>query len=315
MPRKIIIDTDPGVDDLLATLLALASPEVEVIGLTTVFGNVDADLTTANALAILEVAGRTGIPVARGASGPLVGAFNGGVPHIHGVSGLGDNPTSRPATTVIPLDAADFIVRQVEAAPGEVTLFAIGPLTNIAEAARRDPDLPFRVHELVIMGGNAYVPGNLTPTAEANIFQDPEAAASVLNLGWPMTMVGLDVTDQVTLTPEQIDRIGAGSTPLDHMLTAAMAGYQRFHETAIPGYRGLCPHDATALCWLLQPDLFEAVSRTIRVETTGANRGKTWPGQPDDPAGIRPPVTVPIRVKAQEAAALMCDRLSAFTAG
>ncbi len=319
MTRKLIIDTDPGVDDLLAIVLALGAPELEVIGLTTVFGNVSIDLTTANALAILEAAQRTDIPVARGAGEPTVGAFNGGAPHVHGDWGLGDLPAAAPATDPVPVDAAEFIIRQATADPGRITIFAIGPLTNLAEAARRSPALPQLVDEVVVMGGNAYVGGNATPTAEANIFQDPEAADAVFGLPWRITMVGLDVTEAVALSPGQISDIGEGHGGLRRMLAAAMAGYQRFHESAIPGYQGLCPHDATALCHLLEPGLFQTVTRKIRVETEGLGRGKTWPAQlgatgRTEPWNGRPDVTIPTTVDAQAVAGFITDRLVSFPA-
>lgn len=310
MTRRIIIDTDPGVDDLLAILVALTAPELEVVGLTTVFGNVSVDLTTANALTILELAGRADIPVARGAGGPLVGVFDGGVPHIHGRSGLGDHEPTPPLTMPVALDAADFINARVRESPGEISLFAIGPLTNLAEAARRNPGLPAMVGELVLMGGNAFSAGNITPHAEANIFQDPTAADLVFSLDWPITMVGLDVTEAVTLDPEQIARVGAGSDDLHRMLSGAMAGYQRFHEQDVPGYRGICPHDATALCWMLRPDLFESVSGRIRVVTEGPERGRTVLLAHDEPN--RSAVKIPNRVHAEAIASFLTDRLCKF---
>lgn len=294
-------------DDLLAILLALTAPELDVVGLTTVFGNVSIDLTTTNALAILESAGRTDIPVARGAGGPLSGTFDGGVPHIHGESGLGDHEPAPPTTMPVAMDAADFINARVGESPGEVSLFAIGPLTNLAEAALRNPGLPAMVGELVLMGGNAFSPGNITPHAEANVYQDPTAADLVFTLDWPITMVGLDVTDPVALTPEQIARIGEGSDDLHRMLTAAMAGYRRFHEHDVPGYRGLCPHDATALCWILRPDLFESVDGRIRVITEGPERGRTVLLEADEPN--RSTVKIPNQVSSEAVASFMTDRL------
>lgn len=294
-------------DDVLAILMALSAPELEVVGLTTVFGNVGIDLTTANALTVLELAGHGDIPVARGAGGPLVGVFDGGVPHIHGESGLGDHHPAPPRATPVGLDAADFINARVGEAPGTTTLFAIGPLTNIAEAARRNPGLPAMVEELVIMGGNAFSPGNITPHAEANFFQDPTAAERVFTLDWPVTMVGLDATDPVNLTPDQIARVGAGSDDLHRMVSSAMAGYQRFHEQGSPGYRGLCPHDATALCWMLRPDLFESTRGRVRVVTDGPERGRTVLVTVDDSS--RPLVGIPNRVNAEEVAAFLTDRL------
>lgn len=315
----IIIDTDPGVDDLMAILLALGSTDLDVVALTTVFGNVPVELATSNALTILEAAGRADIPVAQGASRSMSGAPGSPAFHIHGRFGLGDNPMPRPTGRPVPEDAADLIISRATESPGEITLFAIGPLTNLAEAARRNPGLPGLINEVVIMGGNAYVPGNATPAAEANIHQDPEAADIVFGLSWPVTMVGLDVTNEVVLTPTQIARIAEGDGPVRSMLARAMAGYQRFHEEETPGYRGLCPHDATALCWLLDHASFGSVNRRIRVESEGLGRGKTWPVDVAEAAdgawSDRPAVTVAVSVQAELVADFICGHLSAAPAG
>lgn len=318
MPQKLIIDTDPGVDDLLAIALALVSPEIEVVGLTTVFGNVDIDRATANALYILEVMGRTDIPVVKGATHPWYGSFKGGTPVIHGRFGLGDNPAAEPSTIPADVEAADFIHETARANPGSVSLFAVGPLTNIADAVLRYPHLPSLVKDLVIMGGNAFTSGNTTPTAEANVLQDPEAADFVLGLDWPAVMIGLDATHPVVLSPEAIAQIGAGDDELHFVLRHAMAGYQRYHESTFPGYEGLCPHDATALLWYLDPHLFESVRASVRVETAGISRGKTWPVPPGTagdttPWKGRPLVEIPRAVAAEAAAESIIRRMSSLS--
>jgi inosine-uridine nucleoside N-ribohydrolase len=194
--RKIIIDTDPGVDDAMAIFLALRSPEVSVIGLTTIFGNVHTDLATVNALRLLEIAGRNDIPVAHGASAPLTRAYAGPVAFIHGDDGQGNVYLAPASSQAISQPAAEFIVEQILNAPGEITLVPVGPLTNIALALQLEPRIAGLVHEVVLMGGNALVPGNATPAAEANIHNDPEAADIVFAADWAVTMVGLDVTDK-----------------------------------------------------------------------------------------------------------------------
>ncbi|UCG40815.1 MAG: nucleoside hydrolase [Acidimicrobiia bacterium] len=317
MPRPVLIDTDPGVDDVLAIAMLLASPEVEVIGLTTVHGNMSVDVCTRNALYFLEVASRTDIPVARGAGDPIAMPFRGGAAFVHGPDGLGDRMVDGVSTTPVGEDAADFIIRSVRARPGEVVLAPIGPLTNLAVALERDPGIAELTAEVVVMGGNAYCDGNASPAAEANILNDPEAAEIVFGADWPVVMLGLDVTDEVSLTGAHLDRIAAGTTPMHALLREASAFYQRFHEEAIPGYDGLCPHDATALAWLIDPSLFEVIERPIRVGMEGLGRGKTWPAEPYrmpeyEPWRGRPEVTIATQVDASAMADLITTRLVAF---
>ena len=317
MPRPVLIDTDPGVDDVLAIAMLLASPEVEVIGLTTVHGNMSVDVCTQNALHFLEVADRTDIPVARGAADPIAMPFRGGAAFVHGPDGLGDRTVDTVATNPVEEDAADFIIRMVRARPGEVVLAPIGPLTNLAIALARDPDIAELVAEVVVMGGNAYCGGNASPAAEANILNDPEAAEIVFGAAWPVVMLGLDVTDTVALTSGHLARIASGTTPMHALLHEAGAFYRRFHEEYLPGYDGLCPHDATALAWLLDPTLFDVVERPIRVELEGLSRGKTWPAEdhpmPEfEPWRGRPGVTIATAVDAAAMAELITERLVGF---
>src|SRR3990170_742714 len=172
MPRKILFDTDPGVDDAMALLFALRSPELEVVGVTTVYGNAEVEQTTRNALRVLDVAGRRDIPVASGAARPLVRAYRGKRSHIHGEDALGNTFLPPPSTRPLDIAAADFIVRIALAQPGEITLVAVGPLTNLALAARLDPRVVSVVRQVIVMGGAAFVPGNASPVAETNIFSD-----------------------------------------------------------------------------------------------------------------------------------------------
>lgn len=317
MPRPVLVDTDPGVDDVLALAMLLASPEVDVMGLTTVHGNMSVDVCTRNALHFLEVAGRSDIPVARGAAEPIAMGFRGGAAFVHGPDGLGDRRVPDPDSTPVDVDAADFIIRSVRERPGELVLAPIGPLTNLAIALDRDPAIASLVAEVVVMGGNAYTKGNATPAAEANIFNDPEAAEVVFGAPWPVVMLGLDVTDAVSLTDRHLARIASGTTPMHDLLREASAFYRRFHEESLPGYDGLCPHDATALAWLLDPALFEVVARPVKVGLEGIGRGKTWPAEPYpmdeyEPWRGRPDVTIAVGVDAPSMADLITERLVAF---
>ncbi|MEL7674049.1 MAG: nucleoside hydrolase [Chloroflexota bacterium] len=315
-PQKVIIDTDPGVDDTMAIFFALRSPELDVIGLTTIFGNVRTDLATTNALRLLEIAGRTDIPVAKGADDPLAGPFKGPVPFVHGDDGQGNVALLAPQTQAIEQTAAAFIIEQIMAAPGEVTLVPLGPLTNIALAVRLEPRIAQNVKEVVLMGGNALCPGNATPAAEANIHNDPEAADVVFGAGWPVTMVGLDVTHKVNLTPEHIARYEASADPLARHIARILPHYRAYFEKVNPAMRGIYVHDSSAVAYVIDPALFETKQWPLRVETQGFSRGKTWPaiGTGDEylPAAWRnrPPVNVCVGVDAARLMALETKRLT-----
>jgi inosine-uridine nucleoside N-ribohydrolase len=312
MPQRIIIDTDPGVDDAMAIFFALRSPELELVGLTTIFGNVHTSLATTNALRLLEIAGRSDIPVAGGADNPLAGPFGGPVPFVHGDDGQGNSHLPPPTTRPIPEKAAEFIVEQVMGAPGEITLVPIGPLTNIALALRLEPRIAGNVKEVVLMGGNALCPGNATPTAEANIHNDPEAADVVFGAGWPVTMVGLDVTHRVNMTPDHLERYARASNPLAQHIARIVPFYQGYFESSYH-MQGIYVHDSSAIAYLIDPSLFKVKQWPICVETMGISRGKTWPGiaeRPIAPWDGRPPVTVCVEVDADRLLALELGRLT-----
>lgn len=279
---RLIIDTDPGIDDAIALFVALASPELTISGLTTVFGNVTVDVATRNALALLDIAGRADIPVARGAGAPLATDYLGAIPHIHGVDGLGDGgPLPPPSRAEGDVSAAEFLCRE---APG-ATILAIGPLTNLALALRLRPDLDTLVEQVVVMGGNALGPGNATPAAEANMMNDPEAADVVFGARWPVTMVGLDVTHQVLLPGTGIEALAARDTPAARLLGRAIPTYRAF-LAKVSGLDGIYLHDPSAVAYVLAPGLFRTERWPVRVETQGFSRGKTWPslGDTDDAA-------------------------------
>ena len=207
MPKRVIFDTDPGVDDAIALLFLLRSPELQLEAVTTVFGNVDVEQTTRNALIILDVAGRPDVPVARGADRPLLRERGLRGATVHGDNGLGGIELPSPSTAPIARRAAELIVEHIMAAPGEISLVAVGTLTNVALAVRLEPLIAENVRELIIMGGATTVDGNATRVAEANIAHDPEAAWIVFHAGFPVTMVGLDVTQQVLVTPEYLEEL------------------------------------------------------------------------------------------------------------
>ena len=268
----VIIDCDPGQDDAVALMLALASPELEVRGVTTVAGNVPVALTAANALRILELAGREDVPVFAGCDGPLRRPWVG-AEHIHGESGLEglDLPTPRHAPQ--PSHAVDFIVDTCRSRDG-VTLCTLGPLTNVATALARAPDLARRLRRIVMMGG-ARAGGNVTPVAEFNIHADPEAAAAVFGAGVPIVMIGLDVTHQALVTRARLEalrrqggRAGAAA--------AALCDFPARYRPERYGAPGLPLHDPCVIAYALRPALFAGRSCAVAVETgSDLTRGQT----------------------------------------
>lgn len=274
-PRRIIIDTDPGIDDAMAIFYALACPELDVIGLTTVFGNAHVDVCTTNAIRLLDIAGRPDIPVAAGAARPLAMQYRGPADYVHGVNGLADIALAPPSRAPHPLDAAHFIIEQVMAAPGEITLVPVGPLTNIALAMLLQPDLPKHLAGMIIMGGNAFVGGNSSPAAEANILNDPEAADIVFGADCPIVMCGLDVTESTVMTSAQIASIASIDNPRARLAAAILPFYRDFH-LAHGGLDGIHVHDSTCISYLIAPQHYEFEQHPVRVDTGhSVGRGKT----------------------------------------
>ena len=313
-PRKIIIDTDPGIDDAMAIFYALESPELEVIGLTTVFGNAHVGTCTDNALHLLDIAGRSDIPVARGAGRPMASLYRGPAAHVHGTNGLGDVPLPELTRSPVALDAAHFIIEQVLAAPGEITLVPVGPLTNIALALLLCPELPQHLAGMVIMGGAAFVPGNSSPAAEANIMNDPEAADLVFGAECPIVMAGLDVTERTIMTGEQIASLADIPNPRAQLAACILPFYRDFHMT-VGGLDGIHVHDSTCISYLIAPHLYGTQRHPIRVDTgDGVGRGKTWPSvrhhfRPG-PWADRHPVTILTEVDAVAVVELELERLA-----
>jgi pyrimidine-specific ribonucleoside hydrolase len=256
----IVIDCDPGHDDAIAILLALASPELDVRAITTVAGNQTLDKTTRNALVVLETAGRTDIPVAAGAAAPLLRPLRTAA-HVHGESGLDGPVLPEPSARPVDVDACDLLAEAIE--PG-VVLVATAPLTNIALLLERHPDVRQRLDAAVWMGG-AIGEGNVTPAAEFNAFVDPEAAAAVFASGIPITMIGLDVTHKALFTRAHADRLrGAGRT--GRFVAELSDFFQRFHEVSY-GLQGSPIHDAVAVAHVIDPTLLTTRRVNVAIET------------------------------------------------
>lgn len=266
MARKILIDCDPGIDDALAIALAHGSPELDIVGLTTVDGNTDVANTTRNALSLVDFYGMS-TPVARGAGRPLMRVSNRAV-DVHGAAGLGGASLPAPTTAPDRRHAVDFIIDTLAAAPGEISLIAIGPLTNIALAVRKEPRIAEWAAQLVIMGGS-FTRGNRNPAAEFNIGFDPEAAAVVFDPAWgpgALVMVGLDLTLQARLTAEIRPRL-AGLGRFESELLAPSLDFYAQHAA----YREEGPpiHDACAVAYALDPGLLDVVPARVDIETQG----------------------------------------------
>ena len=266
-PARVLLDCDPGIDDALAIVFGCGHPGLSLTGVTTVSGNVNLDTVTANALSVLELAGRPDVPVVPGSARPLLRATLD-AREVHGEGGLG--AARLPAAQAVPAagHAVDYLIETIGAAPGEITLVATGPLTNIALAVRREPRLTGWVRDFVIMGGSAGR-GNVTPAAEFNIAADPEAAAIVFEAGWPVTMVGLDVTLRARATPDVQDRMrGLGRLGTD-LLLPGLLGYRGEPAQGDAAAAGPPVHDVCALALVAEPGLFGCEPARVDVETAG----------------------------------------------
>lgn len=283
---KLILDTDPGVDDAMAIAYALCHPGIELLALTTVFGNVAQEIAHRNAQYLLQRFGARHVAVAAGAIEPLVQPRLPPADFVHGADGLGN---CFPAS-VLPLDAsarharldsrdaADFIISEARASPGEIALVAIGPLTNVALALQREPELPHLLRELVIMGGTVDEPGNVSPLAEANFFNDPHAADQVLAGDWPASIVGLDVTHQVMLTDTHLGQLRDRAGETGRLIWDTSRFYVDFYMSAGAarrhGERCCAMHDAAAVARVVVPDAFGTVAGAARVVPDGIAVGQ-----------------------------------------
>ncbi|WP_227269429.1 nucleoside hydrolase [Roseobacter weihaiensis] len=265
--RKIIIDTDPGQDDAVAILLAFASPqELDVLGLTCVAGNVPLDLTAKNARIICELAGKTDVPVYAGCDRPLARALVT-AEHVHGKTGLDGPDLPDPQMPLQQMHGVDFIIETLRAAPsGTVTLCPLGPLTNIATAFRKAPDIVQKVQEIVLMGGAYFEVGNITPTAEFNIYVDPEAADIVFKSGAPTVVMPLDVTHKALVTAPRNDAFRALGTPVGIAVAEMTDFFERFDKEKY-GSAGAPLHDPCVTAYLIKPALFTGRHVNVEIET------------------------------------------------
>ncbi len=265
-PRAIIIDTDPGQDDAIAILLALASPELEVLGITVVAGNVPLALTEKNARKICELAGRPDIPVHAGADRPLMRALVT-AEEVHGKTGLNGPDLPEPTMPLRDGHAVDFIIETLMARPDKsVTLCALGPLTNIAMALCREPAIAPKIREIVLMGGGFFEGGNVTPAAEFNIYVDPHAAHIVLGAGVSTVMIPLDCTHKALTSRTRVAAIEQIGTPVTTAATALLDFFERFDEEKY-GTDGGPLHDPCVIAYLLAPDLFSGRTVNVAIET------------------------------------------------
>ena len=275
MPKKILLDTDPGIDDSLAILLALASPEVSLEGISVVHGNCSLEQAVTNGLSVLELAHAADIPLAKGCELPLVQPSLL-APETHGNTGLGYAKLPEPETKPIGPHGSDFLVEQIMSHPGEMTLVAIGPLTNLALAIRHEPRIVGALKELVIMGGAIRYEGNTTPLAEFNTFVDPHAAHIVYHAGIPTTLVPLDVTYQCVLLASDVERLLKIESPIPLFIKAATDFYMEYHDS-YQGIQGCVINDPLALALTFAPELCDYQELPVDVDISGGvSLGKTF---------------------------------------
>ncbi|KAL1313873.1 hypothetical protein HN51_040640 [Arachis hypogaea] len=274
LPEKLIIDTDPGIDDSMAIMMAFQCPEVEMLGFTTIFGNVATTDATQNALLLCEIAGRQNLPVAEGSPEPLKGGEPRVADFVHGKDGLGNIFLPPPTTKKIEKSACEFLVEKVSEYPGEVTILALGPLTNLALAIKRDSSFASKVKRIVILGGSFFALGNVNPAAEANIYNDPEAADIVFTSGANIAVVGINITTQVRLTDADLLDLKESSGKHASLLGDMCKFYRDWHVKS-DGVHGIFLHDPVSFVAVVRPDLFTYRKGVVRVETQGICTGHT----------------------------------------
>ena len=314
--KRVIIDTDPGVDDAAAIFLALASPELSVEALTTVYGNGPVEASTGNARRVLHAAGQADIPIYQGTAKPLLRPPNEGwASHVHGQDALGDCGCPLPPDGHPPVAggyAAVEIIRRVLASPGEIAILALGRLTNLALALSIEPRLAGAIVEVVVMGGAVSVPGNVSPVASANLYEDPEAAAIVYSSGVSLTQVGLDVCNLVTISQAQLGRIAASDHPAARLLCAATPFLQRSYAERglINESGGVRYNDMPAVAYAVDPSLFVAKDYFVEIETISPiTRGQTVARRPA-PAGQRANARVCMDVDAARLSGMFTQRVA-----
>ena len=285
MVERLIIDTDPGVDDAMAILYAQLDPEIELLGLTSIFGNVTIDIATRNALRLIEMTGG-GVLVAQGARAPLQLSPREVASEVHGVEGFGTIPPEQPKTNSDERPAHIFITDLINKFPGEVTLCPVGPLTNIALAVQHDLSIIQKLKGVTVMGGSLDEGGNVTPYAEANIWQDPHAAEIVFSSGMPITMIGLDVTHKIICQPEDFTDLAKDVPRLGGFLNEAAQFYIDFHIKA-NGFNGCHMHDPAAVISVVKPELFNIEETPVDVILNGERIGETVRSDKDGQPAIK----------------------------
>lgn len=274
MAEKIIYDTDPGIDDALGLLLLAASPEIDLLAITVTHGNTSQEKCLNNALKLVELTGITKVPVARGAEEPLVKELSV-AEETHGEGGLGYAILPKSAISPCPELAHDLIIRLVRENPGEVTLLCVGPMTNIALAFLKAPEIVSKVRRIVSMGGAIHYPGNVTPQAEYNVFCDPEAFEIVLKSGIDFTLVPLDVTYQCILTTDHLEKITEARSEIRSFIFDSTRFYMEFHED-YQGIKGCAINDPLAAAILLDPTLVKNRDYYLTIELTSpTSKAKT----------------------------------------
>lgn len=305
--RPIIIDCDPGVDDAIALLLTFASPELKLLGITTVAGNVPLALTQTNARKICELVGRADIPVYAGCPRPMMRSLTT-AEEVHGKTGLDGVTLPEPHMPLQPSHGVDFLIDAILQSDQPITLVTLGPLTNVAIALIKAPQIAAQVQEIVLMGGSA-THGNVTPSAEFNIYVDPHAAHVVFTSGIPMTMLGLDLTHQVLTTPSRLAAIRELSTPVSRVAADLLAHYGS-HDMTTYGWEGGPLHDPNVIAYLVRPDLYMSRPRFVAVETASQmSMGRTIVDQ-FNLTGRSPNVQVVEAVDADGFYTLLTERLT-----
>ena len=292
MTHKILIDTDPGIDDAMAIFYAALHPDIEIVGMTSIFGNVTTNIAVRNAIVLAEKVGQP-IPVAKGADKPLVMEPNDVSDYVHGVEGFGTMAAQPIKSKPLNEPAHEFICRMINENPGEIILCPIGPLTNIALALEHDPTIVTKAKAVYIMGGGLNQ-GNVTEFAEANIWNDPHAADAVFEANWIVTMVGLDVTTRVQCVPTDFVKLAVSAQEIGGLLNEDVQFYMYFYATHY-GKRGCDMHDPTAIIAITDPQYFTIENHALEVIVDGARVGQTL--RSTDPS--RPKHKVPMVVDAK----------------
>lgn len=310
-PKRIIIDTDPGVDDALTFLLAFASPEIQIEALTTTQGNVTVEKATQNALATLGFLSASHIPVAKGCVLPIVGPLLAS-DHVHGQSGIGNAKLPQPTSQPVSQHAIDYLIERFLAEPGELSLFTIGPLSNVALAIRKEPRFASAIKEMVIMGGAIREGGNITAQAEFNIYTDPHAAHIVFHSGIPITLIPLDVTHKCMLYRKDVQRLQKINSPISQFIEDATAVYLEFTKEKT-GIDGCALHDPLTLATIIAPELLTLKEHYVDVDISGGiSTGKTFADfyrTTEKPANMK----VALDVRGEEFVELFLQRMEALS--